>query len=51
MRHSPGNSKIRLDNRFSIVHLTDQETNMKNIVTPISIIILISVIPGSRSGE
>lgn len=43
-------TKIRLDNRFSIVHQNSQEHYMKAIISPISII-LISVITKSRSGE
>jgi hypothetical protein len=43
-------AKIRLDNRFSIVHERHEKHTMKNIIAPISIII-ISVIEKSRPGE
>jgi hypothetical protein len=39
-----------LDNRFSIVHQLQEKNTMKNIIAPISIII-ISVIEKSRPGE
>lgn len=39
-----------LDNRFSIVHQQQEKHTMKNILAPISIII-ISVITRSRPGE